>query len=170
MRLKPSTVSAIAPPENKATCGKRSSTLVPWSRRAPQDTAFPGPKPRKERVDSARMTTPKPVVAWMTRGPRRFGTTCLRITWVGHSSTLVEIDGVRLLLDPIWSERSSPFTRTGPKRFHGPPMQLDELPDIDAVLIATGPNWHATAAMTAAAPSQKGSGAPAVKKGATKKP
>ena len=60
----------------------------------------------------------------------------LRITWVGHSTTLVEIDGVRLLLDPIWSEVPSPLKWTGPKRFFAPPIALDALPPIDAVLIS----------------------------------
>jgi L-ascorbate metabolism protein UlaG (beta-lactamase superfamily) len=60
----------------------------------------------------------------------------LRITWLGHSTTLVEIDGHRLLLDPVWSDRASPFAWVGPKRFHAPPLPLAELPPVDAVLIS----------------------------------
>ena len=60
----------------------------------------------------------------------------LRITWMGHSSLLVEIDGVRLLIDPVWDERASPMRWMGPKRFFAPPLRLDELPPIDAVLIS----------------------------------
>jgi L-ascorbate metabolism protein UlaG (beta-lactamase superfamily) len=60
----------------------------------------------------------------------------LRITWLGHSSTLVEIDGRRLLLCPVWSQRSSPYTWAGPKRFFDIPLSLDELPPIDGVLIS----------------------------------
>src|SRR5205823_6124 len=41
----------------------------------------------------------------------------LRVTWLGHSTTLVEIDGVRILTDPQWGERASPSTWVGPKRF-----------------------------------------------------
>ena len=48
----------------------------------------------------------------------------LRITWLGHSTTLVEIDGRRLLLDPMWSKRSSPYTWTGPERFFDSPLPL----------------------------------------------
>ena len=60
----------------------------------------------------------------------------LRITWFGHSIFLVEIEGVRTLVDPVWSERASPFTWAGPKRFYEPPIALKDLPSIDAVIIS----------------------------------
>jgi L-ascorbate metabolism protein UlaG (beta-lactamase superfamily) len=60
----------------------------------------------------------------------------LRATWIGHASTLIEIDGRRVLTDPIWSERCSPVSFVGPQRFHPPPLPLDELPPIDAVVIS----------------------------------
>jgi len=60
----------------------------------------------------------------------------LRITWIGHSSSLVEIDGVRILIDPVWDERASPLQWAGPKRFFAPPLKLEELPRLDAVLIS----------------------------------
>ncbi len=60
----------------------------------------------------------------------------LRATWIGWSSVLVEIEGHTVLTDPIWSERCSPSTLIGPKRFHPPPMPLSELPMIDAVVIS----------------------------------
>ncbi len=62
--------------------------------------------------------------------------TSLRVTWLGHSTVLLEIDGVRLLTDPVWGERASPFAFAGPKRFHRPPLGLSELPDVDAVLLS----------------------------------
>ena len=62
--------------------------------------------------------------------------TGLRITWLGHSTTLIEIDGARLLTDPIWSERASPSRWVGPRRFHPPPLALEDLPALDAVLIS----------------------------------
>jgi hypothetical protein len=46
----------------------------------------------------------------------------LHITWYGHSSALVEIEGKRVLLDPVWSERCSPSQLSGPKRLHEPPV------------------------------------------------
>jgi L-ascorbate metabolism protein UlaG (beta-lactamase superfamily) len=60
----------------------------------------------------------------------------LRVTWFGHSSTLVEIDGVRLLLDPVWDERAAPVQWFGPKRFFSPTLRLEELPHVDAVLFS----------------------------------
>ena len=58
----------------------------------------------------------------------------LRVTWFGHSSTLVEIDGVRILLDPVWDERASPVRWFGPKRFFPPTLRLEDLPPLDAVV------------------------------------
>lgn len=60
----------------------------------------------------------------------------LRVTWLGHSSSLIELDGARILTDPQFSERASPSTIAGPTRFHPPPLALDALPPIDAVVIS----------------------------------
>ena len=60
----------------------------------------------------------------------------LRLTWLGHATTLVEIDGRRFLTDPVWSERISPSSAVGPRRFFAPPMALEELPELDAVLVS----------------------------------
>ena len=62
--------------------------------------------------------------------------TGLRVTWFGHSSTLLEIDGTRVLTDPIWSDRASPFEWIGPRRWYPPTIALARLPPIDAVLIS----------------------------------
>lgn len=60
----------------------------------------------------------------------------LRVTWFGHSSLLVEIDGFRVLIDPVWDERASPASWFGPKRFFAPSLRLEALPKIDAVVIS----------------------------------
>jgi L-ascorbate metabolism protein UlaG (beta-lactamase superfamily) len=60
----------------------------------------------------------------------------LRVTWIGHASTLVELDGHRILTDPIWSARASPSTLLGPVRFHPPPLRLADLPFVDVVIIS----------------------------------
>jgi L-ascorbate metabolism protein UlaG (beta-lactamase superfamily) len=60
----------------------------------------------------------------------------LRLTWFGHSSSLVEIDGVRVLIDPVWEQRASPLQFLGPKRFFAPTIALEELPRVDVVLIS----------------------------------
>lgn len=60
----------------------------------------------------------------------------LRVTWLGHSTTLLEVEGVRLLVDPVWAERASPVGFAGPRRFHPPPLPLTELPAVDAVVLS----------------------------------
>lgn len=60
----------------------------------------------------------------------------LRVTWFGHSSMLLEIDGVRILIDPVWEERASPLQWFGPQRFFPPTMPLEQMPELDAVLIS----------------------------------
>jgi len=60
----------------------------------------------------------------------------LRITWIGHSSLLIEIDGRRILTDPVWSDRVSFSQSFGPKRFFQPPLALAELPPLDAIIIS----------------------------------
>ena len=60
----------------------------------------------------------------------------LRVTWMGHSSTLLEIDGLRVLIDPVWEQRAAPFEWAGPKRFFAPPLRLEEMPRIDVVLLS----------------------------------
>ena len=60
----------------------------------------------------------------------------LRAFWIGHASVYVELDGMRLLLDPVFAERASPLTMIGPRRFHPPPIALADLPPVDAVLIS----------------------------------
>lgn len=60
----------------------------------------------------------------------------LRVTWLGHSTLLLEIDGVRILTDPVWAERASPVSFAGPRRFHPAPIPLDQLPRIDLVLLS----------------------------------
>jgi L-ascorbate metabolism protein UlaG (beta-lactamase superfamily) len=60
----------------------------------------------------------------------------LRITLIGHSSLLIEIDGRTILTDPVWSDRVSFTQLMGPKRFFAPPITLKDLPPLDAVLIS----------------------------------
>jgi L-ascorbate metabolism protein UlaG (beta-lactamase superfamily) len=60
----------------------------------------------------------------------------LRITLIGHSSLLIEIDGKRILTDPVWSERVSFSSFFGPKRFFEPPIALEDLPPLDAIIIS----------------------------------
>lgn len=60
----------------------------------------------------------------------------IQYNWLGHSSILLEMEGKRILLDPVFSERISPSQSFGPKRFHPNPLPLEQLPQIDLVLIS----------------------------------
>ncbi|WP_213452265.1 MBL fold metallo-hydrolase [Rhizomonospora bruguierae] len=60
----------------------------------------------------------------------------LAVIWYGHSSALVEVEGRRVLLDPVWSERCSPSSVVGPRRLHAMPVALEDLPALDAVVIS----------------------------------
>ena len=60
----------------------------------------------------------------------------LRVTWLGHSTLLIEIDGLRVLTDPVWGTRASPSRLAGPKRFQPVPVALNALPPLDLVLVS----------------------------------
>jgi L-ascorbate metabolism protein UlaG (beta-lactamase superfamily) len=60
----------------------------------------------------------------------------LRATWLGHSTVLLEMDGVRVLTDPVWGPRASPSRLIGPKRFQPMPVALKNLPPLDLVVIS----------------------------------
>ena len=60
----------------------------------------------------------------------------LAVTWFGHASALLEIDGQRVLVDPVWSHRVSPSPVFGPTRLHEPPVPVEDLPPVDAVVIS----------------------------------
>jgi L-ascorbate metabolism protein UlaG (beta-lactamase superfamily) len=60
----------------------------------------------------------------------------LAMTWYGHASALLEVDGFRILTDPVWSDRASPSPLVGPTRMHPVPVPLDRLPPVDAVVIS----------------------------------
>jgi len=67
----------------------------------------------------------------------------LRTTWLGHSTALIEIDGSRVLIDPVWGERSSPFGFVGPKRWYAPLISLKDLHNrVDVVVISHGHYDH----------------------------
>jgi L-ascorbate metabolism protein UlaG (beta-lactamase superfamily) len=60
----------------------------------------------------------------------------VQVTWIGHSTVLLQIEGVTLLTDPVWYGRVSPFALVGPKRFFEAPIALSDLPPVDAVLLS----------------------------------
>ncbi len=59
----------------------------------------------------------------------------LRVTFVNHATVLLQVAGLNILTDPVWSERVSPVSWAGPKRAIDPGLRFDDLPRIDAVLV-----------------------------------
>jgi L-ascorbate metabolism protein UlaG (beta-lactamase superfamily) len=64
------------------------------------------------------------------------GSSGLRVTWLGHSTTLLELDGRRVLTDPVLGERIGPVSFAGPRRLHAAPVTVEQLPPLDAVLLS----------------------------------
>lgn len=75
--------------------------------------------------------------------------TGIRITWINHATVLVQVAGVNVLTDPIWSERASPFSWVGPRRHRAPGLRFEDLPPIDAVVISHNHYDHLDAATLA---------------------
>jgi len=59
-----------------------------------------------------------------------------RLTFVNHTTFLIQVDGVNILTDPVWSERTSPFSFAGPRRMRPPGIRFEDLPRIDIVLLS----------------------------------
>jgi L-ascorbate metabolism protein UlaG (beta-lactamase superfamily) len=83
----------------------------------------------KKRVPASPLPVESPVSRW--KSPPVSG---LRVTWFGHSTLLFEIDGVRILTDPVFSNYAAPFPLPGRRRFHPVPAKIDELPQLDAIV------------------------------------
>jgi len=83
------------------------------------------------RVPKGPLPSMDPMASWRKK-PR----TGLRATWLGHSTVLIEIDGLRVLTDPVWGLRASPSQWAGPKRFQPAPVAIRSLPPLDAVVIS----------------------------------
>jgi L-ascorbate metabolism protein UlaG (beta-lactamase superfamily) len=68
--------------------------------------------------------------------PHRVAPGQLRVTFINHATTLLQLDGVNVLTDPIWADRASPVSFIGPHRVRPPGIKFEELPPIDAVLLS----------------------------------
>lgn len=60
----------------------------------------------------------------------------VHFAWLGHASVLLSLGGVRVLFDPVWSDRCSPSAHVGPRRQHAVPFPLASLPEVSAVVIS----------------------------------
>jgi L-ascorbate metabolism protein UlaG (beta-lactamase superfamily) len=85
----------------------------------------------ERRAPTGPLPSMNPVDAW-SRTP----SSGLRATWLGHSTVLLEIDGVRVLTDPVWGPRASPSQLVGPKRFQPVPVSLRQVPPVDLIVIS----------------------------------
>jgi L-ascorbate metabolism protein UlaG (beta-lactamase superfamily) len=68
--------------------------------------------------------------------PERAAPGRLRVTWVNHATLLVQLDGVNILTDPVWSDRVSPVSWAGPRRHRAPGIRFEDLPPIDVVAVS----------------------------------
>jgi len=91
----------------------------------------------RKRVPRIVIPVESPLATWSS--PPASG---LRITWLGHSTLFIEVDGVRVLTDPVFGPRASPFPFAGPKRFHRVPATVAELPPFDVVLLSHDHHDH----------------------------
>jgi L-ascorbate metabolism protein UlaG (beta-lactamase superfamily) len=66
----------------------------------------------------------------------RSNTSEATVTWVGHATLLVQLDGMNILTDPQWSRRASPFSFAGPKRLTPPALAFEDLPPVHVVVIS----------------------------------
>lgn len=78
--------------------------------------------------DLSRMPGPPP--------PARIDQGALRASYIGHATVLIQVDGLNILTDPIWSERASPVGFAGPQRYTPPGIAFEDLPNIHVVLIS----------------------------------
>ncbi len=91
-----------------------------------------------ELISSRNQARPAAEIPLETPEPRAFEAPAgqIAVSWFGHSTALLEIDGYRVLTDPVWSERCSPSDVIGPGRMHPPPVPLEALPALDAIVIS----------------------------------
>jgi L-ascorbate metabolism protein UlaG (beta-lactamase superfamily) len=79
---------------------------------------------------------PDHIAVTPTRPPPRVQGGRMLVTWIGHSTVLVQTAGLNILTDPIWSQRASPFSFAGPSRVRAPGVRFEDLPKIDLVLLS----------------------------------
>lgn len=108
----------------------------------PASSASPGPDRQqlaliaREFVGGRAKSRPAAPIPLASPGKFDGDTGRLAVTWLGHATALLEVDGYRVLTDPVWSHRCSPSDVVGPERLHPPPVEIDALPAIDAVVIS----------------------------------
>lgn len=84
------------------------------------------------------LTKMEPWPSWIEIDPQSVpdSGTDIAVTFINHSTLLIQVDGLNILTDPIYANRASPFQWAGPKRIHDPGIALEDLPEIDVILIS----------------------------------
>jgi len=129
----------------KAPAGERLARMEASPLRV--DGKFVNPQPLwndpwgmlRESLSPSEYANPTAPIQAIATDPALFATppdSGLRVTWLGHSTLLIEIEGKTFLTDPVWGERTSPIEGIGPQRWYAPPLALPDLPPIDAVLLS----------------------------------
>lgn len=103
---------------NGKAIAKPLGALIKWQREAPD-------------VEPLRLSSVPPELDKLNNPTAK-----AQVTWIGHSTFLLQVDGLNILTDPIFSMRASPISFAGPKRTTPPAMTIDQLPPIDIVLIS----------------------------------
>ncbi len=83
-----------------------------------------------------RLNSPTPKVDVDLNRIRKPPSEELQVTWIGHSTLLIQYDGLAILTDPMFSDRASPVSFAGPRRYMAPALSIDDLPPIDAIIIS----------------------------------
>jgi N-acyl-phosphatidylethanolamine-hydrolysing phospholipase D len=104
--------------------GRSFGDFLRWRRERRSQPRPPMPDPAELPIATARVAVPAAA------------TTEVRVTWVGHSTFLLQAGGLNILTDPVFSERASPLGWIGPRRLVPPGLRFEDLPPIDAVLIS----------------------------------
>ena len=130
---------------------KGLAALLAWKWQAMLDGLPRAPQSPTPRV--------APDLAFIAANARAGARMVPAVTWIGHASTLLQIGGVNVLTDPIFSERASPIAGLGPKRALPPGLAIEQLPRIDVVVISHNHYDHLDEASVVALAHQAG-GAP----------
>jgi L-ascorbate metabolism protein UlaG (beta-lactamase superfamily) len=86
---------------------------------------------KAEKRPRSRLPLESPLASWARAPASGF-----RVTWLGHSTVLLELGGKTVLTDPVFADRASPVSFAGPRRFHPVPAKIAELPPLTAVLLS----------------------------------
>ncbi|HEX6308380.1 MAG TPA: MBL fold metallo-hydrolase [Longimicrobiales bacterium] len=110
------------PLEEGASRGLRD--LLRWQRDRVRNGVVPDPPPHAFTVATPDVAQP------------RVARDELRITWIGHATFLIQLAGINVLTDPVWSARASPLPWAGPRRLVPAALPFAELPPIDAIVLS----------------------------------